>query len=125
MLSSQLPSVFLEKALELREEFGAEGPAKGVEWCLKHLERALQEQNNKLLNLQDAAQLSGYSPDSLGRMVRRGKIPNAGRRGAPKIRLKDLPRKANNGPPAVGTEPPIREIENAQIVQSIIEEGGR
>ena len=68
--------------------------------------------------------MSGYSPDSLGRMVREGTIPNSGKPESPKIRLKDLPRKATNGLPEVATEPPIREIENAQIVQSIIEQGG-
>ena len=120
-----LPSVFLEKAQELREEFGAEGQAKGVEWCLKHLERALQEQNNRLLNLQKAAELSGYTPDSLGRMVRGGKIPNAGRPGSPKIRLKDVPKKANGAASDVAEVASRCEITSATaIVRSVITEGG-
>ena len=95
-----------------------------METCAEQLEQALREQDDQLLNLQEAAALSGYSADHLGLMVRQGDIPNACRPGAPKIRLKDLPRKATNGLPAVAMEPPIREIENAEIVQSIIEEGG-
>jgi hypothetical protein len=47
-----------------------------------------------LLNLQQASQESGYSADHLGRLVRAGTIPNAGRPNAPKIRRRDLPRKA-------------------------------
>ena len=126
MLPSQaLPSLFRNRAQMLRNDYGIVEPARSIEWCAEKLERALQEQDNRLLNLQEAAQLSGYTADHLGRMVRDGDIPNAGRPGAPKIRIKDLPRKATNGLPAVATEPPIREIENAQIVQSIIEEGGR
>ncbi len=48
-----------------------------------------------VLNLQEAAAESGYSPDHLGAQVRKGVIPNAGRPGAPKIRRSDLPRKAS------------------------------
>jgi len=45
------------------------------------------------LNLQEAARESGYSADHLGRMLRDGKLPSAGRPNAPRIRLRDLPRK--------------------------------
>jgi hypothetical protein len=53
-----------------------------------------QEEADALLNLQHASQESGYSADHLGRLVRDGTIPNAGRPYAPKIRRKDLPRTA-------------------------------
>ncbi len=66
-----------------------------------------------------------YSADHLGRLVREGKLPNAGREGAPRIRLQDLPRKANGAASKVAVGPVVREVGNAQIVQSIIEEGGR
>src|SRR5438128_326539 len=49
---------------------------------------------NELLNLREAARQSGYSADHLGRKLKSGEIPNAGRPGAPRIRLRDLPRKA-------------------------------
>lgn len=124
MYPAQLPSAFLKKAEELRTHFGAEAQAKGIEWCTEQLELALQEQGERLLGLQEAAEVSGYSADHLGRLVRDGKIPNAGRKGAPKIRLEDVPRKATNGVPEVATEPVVGQIGNAQIVQSIIESGG-
>lgn len=43
----------------------------------------------------EAGEESGYSADYLGRLVREGQIPNAGRPNAPKIRRSDLPRKAS------------------------------
>ena len=124
MLPSQLPSLFRNRAEMLRRDHGAEGQALNIEWCLKHLERALQEQANQLLNLQEAADLSGYTADHLGRMVRDGTIPSAGRKGAPKIRLKDLPRKSNQTASDVATEPATREIGSTQIVRLAIESGG-
>lgn len=56
------------------------------------------------LNLQEAAAESGYSPDHLGALVRQGKIPNAGRPNAPRIRRSDLPRKPSS------LRPPSRDI---------------
>ena len=47
------------------------------------------------LSLRKAAFESGYTSDHLGRLVRTGSIPNAGRRNAPRIRRTDLPRKAS------------------------------
>jgi len=52
------------------------------------------------LSLVEAADESGYSADHLGRLVRAGAIPNAGRVNAPKIRRRDLPKKAGAFPGA-------------------------
>lgn len=43
--------------------------------------------------LKEAAIVTGYSTGHLGRMIRRGKIPNAGRKTAPRIKGRHLPRK--------------------------------
>lgn len=82
---------------------GAVAQAVAVESCAEELERALLERDDELLNLTEAARLSGYSSEHLGRMVRDGKIPNAGRPGAPRIRLGDLPRRPR---PAVARSVP-------------------
>jgi hypothetical protein len=50
-------------------------------------------------------------------MIREGKIPNAGRRGAPRIARQNLPGQK------VANESTSRDVANAQIVQSIIKEG--
>jgi len=81
-----------EKA-ELFRQHGHEATARTYEVCSAELETALREGDEQLLDLQQAARESGYSSDHLGRLVRDGKIPNAGRRNAPKIRRGDLPRR--------------------------------
>lgn len=43
------------------------------------------------LTLSDAAQLSGYSTDHLSRLIRAGKLPNRGKKGAPRICRDELP----------------------------------
>ncbi len=64
------------KAKELRESFGAEGRARSLEWAAAKIEQALRDENDDLLTLPQAAELSGYHPDSLARMVRDGQIPD-------------------------------------------------
>jgi hypothetical protein len=53
----------------------------------------LEQVDNDVLAIQEAARLSGYSEDTLRRMIAHGKIPQAGRRNKPAIRRADLPRK--------------------------------
>ena len=60
-----------------------------------HLERALQAYANETLNLRQSAEESNFHEDHLGKLVREGKIPNAGRPYAPRIRRADLPKKAS------------------------------
>jgi hypothetical protein len=57
------------------------------------VEAALREQDTALVNLQEAAGISGYSADHLGRQVRNGTLKNYGRPHAPRVRRGDLPRK--------------------------------
>ena len=45
---------------------------------------------NQCLSLSQAAIRTGYSPDHIGRLVRQGRVPNAGRKNAPRVRLQDL-----------------------------------
>ena len=73
--------------------YGAQAQARVLETAADELEAALEEQNDDLLTLNQAAALSGYSADHLGRLVRSGRLPNHGERHAPRIRKQDLPRK--------------------------------
>jgi hypothetical protein len=43
------------------------------------------------VSLSEAARRSGYSSEHLGRLIRAGKVFNAGRKGSPRIRLRDIP----------------------------------
>ena len=79
------------------------------------------------LSLVEAASESGYSADHLGRLVRDGKIPNAGRPGAPRIARKHLPRKCHSTgappQPRLARGRGRRELSSRQIVESVIERG--
>ena len=84
----------LTKAKEFREAFGAEPQARSLEWAALQVERALRDESEQLLTLAQAAELSGYHPDSLARMVRDGQIPDLrppNSKGMIRIRRADLP----------------------------------
>ena len=84
----------LAKAKELREAFGGEPQARSLEWAAGKVEHALRDESDQLLRLPDAAELSGYHPDSLARMVRGGQIPDLrppNSKGMIRIRRGDLP----------------------------------
>ena len=52
----------------------------------------LRSHNDEVLSLKEAAVISGYSADHLGRLVRQGRVQNVGRKNAPKLRRGDLPK---------------------------------
>lgn len=92
-----------------------EPTARAYEACADELEKALAAEEQQPLTLRQAANLSGYSVDHLGRLVREGKIPNAGRPNAPRVRRADVPNKP--GRPQPGTK--------EDIVRAIIEDRRR
>ena len=61
---------------------------------LADLDSVARDEGAELLNLTQAALRSGFSPDTLGKLIRQGKLANLGRRNAPRVRAADLPRKA-------------------------------
>ena len=63
------------------------------ERCANELDAAVVKWQNEELTIKQAAEESGYDEEVLRRAVRDGRIPNAGRKGSPKIRRADLPRK--------------------------------
>jgi hypothetical protein len=82
------------KAQEFRETFGDEPRARALEWAAAKMEQALRDESDQLLTLAQASEVSGFHPDSLGRMVRDGQIPDlrpAGSKGMIRIRRGDLP----------------------------------
>ena len=117
-----LPANWRKKAKALRR-YGGDTPAVVLERCADDLEATLVERDQTTFSLVEAARESGYSADHLGRLVRDGKIPNAGRPGAPRIARSHLPRKAHAPPPRLAEKSRSRELSNEQIVQSIIEKG--
>ena len=118
-----LPANWRRHAKALRR-YASESPAVALERCAAELEDTLRKRDETTFSLVEAARESGYTATHLGRLVRDGRIPNAGRPGAPRIARKDLPRKAQTPPESPLAEEPRRgELSNAQIVQSIIARG--
>ena len=120
-----LPANWRQQAKALRR-YGGETPATAIERCADDLEATLVERDETTFSLVEAARESGYSAEHLGRLVRDGRIPNAGRPGAPRIARAHLPRKvhAMPEPPQPLADKPCRgDVSNVQIVQSIIQRG--
>jgi hypothetical protein len=55
------------------------------------LERLQVIDSQEVLRLVEASAISGYSTDHLSRLIRHGVVPNAGRKGAPRIKRSDVP----------------------------------
>jgi hypothetical protein len=98
---AQLPGRWREKAGALRPY--AESAARAFERAATELEQALDSIHHEVLTLSQAAKDSGYTVEHLGRLVRDEKIPNAGKKGSPRIRRCDLPRRPKQSVAAVGT----------------------
>jgi hypothetical protein len=84
------------KATELRESFGAEAPARALEWAATRLEAALLSETDRVVHLPEAARISGYSEGHLSRLVRKGQVTDMrppGSRGRIRVRVGDLPTK--------------------------------
>ena len=121
-----LLDAWLKQAEALRR-YGGENLAVVLERCADELEVTIRERDETTLTLTSAARESGYTREHLGRLVRDGKIPNAGRPGAPRIARRHLPRKRHD--PESPTSPRLarkrrrREVSGRGIVRSIIEKG--
>lgn len=75
---------------ELRQ-LAALGQAATFTAAASELEALVASSGDDLLTLVEAASISGYSADHLGREVKERRIPNSGRKHAPRIRRSDLP----------------------------------
>ena len=86
-----------ERWLSRREEFrrlkvSVDG-ALLCEEVIADLERLREEREGEQLTLSEAARLSGYSREHIARLIRLGKLSNAGRKHSPRILLSDLPKR--------------------------------
>jgi hypothetical protein len=72
----------------------AESAGRALRECADELELALADGTSETLSLADAARHSGFHPDSLGRMIRRGVLQNVGSAARPRVLVAELPTKA-------------------------------
>lgn len=90
----QHPAAEWRRMAAVLRQHDASAQAMVYEQCAVQLEAWLREQGAELLNLTQAGLRSGYSPDSLRRMIKKGRLANYGRPHAPRVAAGDLPRKA-------------------------------
>ena len=100
MSTSGLPTAWRARADDLRPY--AAPAAIAWERAADELEAALAAEADELLTLAEAAAESGYSDRRLRELIADGTIPQAGRKGAPRIRRGDLPRRAGRTEAAGG-----------------------
>ncbi len=81
------------------ERWGDDRGATILRRCATELEAATRSHDDEELTITAASAASGYSQDHLRALVATGEIPNAGRKGSPRIRRKDLPRKPSANRP--------------------------
>ena len=81
-----------ERAATFRAH-ACEPAARAYEMAAAELEAELRTGLEESLSLAEAAVESGYSRRRLRELVADGSLPNAGRKGAPRIRRADLPRR--------------------------------
>lgn len=90
LTAAGLVAAWREQATQYDRD-GVTTAARILERVADELEAVQTTAGDALLSLNEAARLSGYAPDTLGRMLRDGRLPNHGRRNAPRVRLADLP----------------------------------
>lgn len=80
--------------VELLRRRGAALQAEVLLGCAEELEQQQREDALEALTLEQAARESGYTASALDKQLREGKLANVGRKGAPRIRRGDLPKKS-------------------------------
>lgn len=81
-----------EEAQSFRQR-GLEREARMAESFAKEFRARLREWETESLTVADASDESEYSERRLRELLSKGKVPNAGKAGAPRIRRRDLPAK--------------------------------
>jgi len=103
----------LSEAAVLRK-WGCTELASAVERMAAEFQNSRHQEAQVALTLEEASQIGGYSASHIGRLVRSGKIPNAGRTGAPRVAYADVPRKS------LASASVQRQVDAKQIVRLAI-----
>ena len=91
MIALELPAEWRSRADELQRY--ASPAAEAFRMAAEELDAALREAADAPLTLGEAATASGYSKRRLRELIASGTLPNVGRKGSPRVRCGDLPRK--------------------------------
>src|SRR5882762_3625710 len=86
---------------------GADEQAVVLKSCAHELKEEGRLFSLEALTLEQAAESSGFSYSALQKMVRDGTLPNVGKKGAPRVRRGDLPKKPGGSGEPRGGEPDL------------------
>lgn len=86
-----LPEMWRERADSI-EPYNP-GAAHAYRVAAGHLQCALSEHGDEALTLGEASRESGVPAETLRKQIASGRVPNAGRKHAPRVRRADLPRR--------------------------------
>ncbi|HEU4700537.1 MAG TPA: helix-turn-helix domain-containing protein [Gemmatimonadales bacterium] len=100
-------------------KYGDEQKATMLLTVARKFREILSESGEETLSITQAADISGYDAGHLRKLVQSGKIPNAGRKGKPKIRRRDLPTKPGHSP-TVAPSPYLGCASREVIARSIV-----
>ena len=118
-LSGDLPALWRERA-ETLSTYGDPNSARLWKIAANELERAMESSAAETLTVADAARISGYSAAYIGSLIKREKIPNAGKFHAPRIRRQDLP--PNKQPGGRGRPANQKFVPSSDTIRSIAQQ---
>ena len=114
----------LAKWIARRDEYRKLGVLlNGERLCeevLADLEALSRTETAEVLSLSEAAAISGYTREHLGRLVKQGRLKNVGHPGAPRVIRSDLPVKPKRLPDQ-GSSTHIAGASKRQIVRSVVD----
>src|SRR5881628_2019455 len=92
-----------QQRADFLHQYGDPNSARIWRTAAVELERALEAFGAETLTVDEAAKVSGYSPDYIRKQIAAGELSNAGRKNAPRVRRGDLKAK----PRAVAVVQPV------------------
>jgi hypothetical protein len=123
-----LPESWRKRAGFLREAANANEAATAYEFAAKELDHWLAEQGDTLLTVRQAAERVARDPETIEKAIRDGRLPQAGKKGAPRVRARDLAARygavALTGGSPVGTARTNRYDVNADARSLLARRGG-
>ena len=93
---ADLLRVWNERA-DFLHQYGDPNSARIWRTAAVELERALEAFGAETLTVDEAAKVTGYTPDYIRKQIAAGDLPNAGRKNAPRVRRGDLKAKPQGG----------------------------
>ena len=120
MTRSELLSRWLHRADEFRQYGVMVDGARLISALVSDLEVVFREEEAEVLTLAEAARISGYSVDHLGRLLRAGALANAGSKHRPRVRRGDLPCKPSGKLHAEPSGDIVRLTSKRQIARSVV-----